>query len=463
MAKVNTPCPLNSTVLLDGNLKQLHRAYAWAFNSQLFAGIRAHRNTTWTVVDFVLLALLWVWSERTTLTGAFDHASQLCRKLLGKVVLKTYTGFADALTTWTPVLIPLLRERLHERMAAVAGPFWRIGPWLPLAIDGSRTTTPRTRQNEKAFCARRYGQGPRARSRTKWKNKRRRQKKLTPVHPQIWLTLVWHMGMRMPWAWKCGPSNSSERGHFAELLGTQNYPEKTLFCGDAGFVGYELWKAMADRGHHFLMRVGSNIRLLRRLGDAKHRGDLVHFWPNAVAARNQPPMRLRLLKFQTGRCTIYAVTNVLSERDLTVRQSQSLYAQRWGVEVQFRSLKQTFGRGRLHSRTPERAYAELEWSLLGLWLIQLLAASEQIPAGIDPGRISVSVAVQVFRDAMRLGLPKKLRKGLREAVKDSYQRTSSKRARYRPKNKDKPSAKRPVVRAATAKQRQKYRRLLGKG
>ena len=56
--------------------------------------------------------------------------------------------------------------------------------------------------------------------------------------------------MRMPWAWKCGPSYASERHHFQELLRTQQFPDKTLFCGDAGFVGYDLWRAMADQGHH---------------------------------------------------------------------------------------------------------------------------------------------------------------------------------------------------------------------
>ena len=73
--------------------------------------------------------------------------------------------------------------------------------------------------------------------------------------------------------------------------------------------------------------------------------------------------------------------------------------------MQFRTLKQTFGRSKLQNRTPDRAYGELEWSLVGRWLIQLMTASEQIPVGIDPG------------------------------AEDSYKR-ESKKARYRPKSKD---------------------------
>lgn len=459
MSKANTPCPPNSTAVLGGDLDQLHRAFRWAFHNNLFTKIPRHGNISWTVAEFVLQAILWVWSDAATLANAFAHAKQLCGKLLGKFVHTSYTGFADALTTWTPKLMPRLRERLHDCMARVAKTHWRIGSWLPMAVDGSRTTTPRTKKNERAFAARRYGHGKRAQSRKKWKNKRRRSKKLShPVAPQIWLTLLWHIGLRMPWSWRLGPSNSSERQHLADLIKTEEFPDKTLFCGDAGFVGYDLWQTIADRGHHFLIRVGSNIRLLRKLGDVKLHDGLVHFWPKSAVAAKQPPMVLRLLTFQTGKCQVHAVTNVLSENDLSLSAAGEIYAKRWGVEVQFRSLKQTFGRSKLHSGTPQRAYAELEWSLLGLWLIQLLTAAEQIPKGVGPDCTSVSVAVQVFRDAMRHGLVQKLRTQLRGAVKDKYKRRD-KRARYRPQKKDKPSAGEPKVVSASAELRRKYRLL----
>ena len=115
------------------------------------------------------------------------------------------------------------------------------------------------------------------------------------------------------------------------------------------------------------------------------------------------------------------------------------------------------GRGKLHSRTPEHAHAELEWSLLGLCLIQLLAAAEQIPQGIGPERTSVSLAVQVFQDAISRGHTIRLKSALGEARKDTYQRRKSKAARYQPKNKDKPKAGKPIVVNANAEQRRNYR------
>jgi hypothetical protein len=462
MAKDTKPCPPFST-LLSGDLpRQLQRALAWALNTRLFASVLTHGNTKWQACELVLLTLLWVWSDKTTLTGAFAHARQVGQTLLGKIVFKSYTGFVGALTTWTPTLIPLLWTQIHLRMERIAGSHWRIGAWLPLAVDGSRTTTPRTRKNEKAFCPRKYGQGKKARSRAKWKNKKRRSKKLSQaVHPQIWLTLLWHIGLRMPWAWKLGPSNASERQHVVDMIKTQKFPEKTLFCGDAGFVGYEVWNTMIQHGHHFLIRVGGNIRLLRGLGAIRTRGEFLHFWPKTAFQRKQPPLVLRLLKFRAGRRDIYLVTNVLAEQHLTDRQAELIYKARWGVEVQFRTLKQTFGRAKLQSRTPERAYMELEWSLLGLWLIQLLTASEQIPSGIGPERISASVAIQIFQDAISRGRPRSLRQELKGAVKDSYKRHSKKAARYRPKSADRPATGKPKVINASAKHRHKYNQWFG--
>lgn len=464
MSKSTTPCPPSSSTLLDGSLPaQLHRAVKWLVDSPAWASFTPHGNTAWAFSELLLLTLFWVWSDVATLTGAFDHARNLARTLLGKVALTSYTGFAAALDRWTSQLRPRLWSALHERMESVAGTHWRIGGWLPLAIDGSRTSAPRTRANERGLCPRRYGRGVKAKSRVKWKNKRRRSKKLShPVRPQVWLTLMWHMGLRMPWMWRCGPSNASERQHAADMLEAEEFPEKTLFCGDAGFVGHDLWNAMADRGHHFLIRVGANVRLLRGLGRVTRRGcDIVHFWPRDVARRNQPPMVLRLLKFRVGKCEMHAVTNVLSGRALSDAQAVRLYRARWGVEVQFRTLKQTFGRARLHSRTPERVVRELEWSLVGLWLVQLLAAAEQIPAGIAPERTSVSVALQVLRDAMGRGRPLGLKRSLRDATTDGYVRRRPKRARYRKRYKDRPSAKRPRVDRATADERRKYNTLFG--
>ncbi len=60
--------------------------------------------------------------------------------------------------------------------------------------------------------------------------------------PQVWITMMWHMGLRLPWTWQLGPSNAGERADVMNMVEGGDFPENTLFCGDAGFVGYPLWR-----------------------------------------------------------------------------------------------------------------------------------------------------------------------------------------------------------------------------
>ena len=443
----------------------LQRALTWAIDEKIFDKFEKHGNTKWLASQLVVLAVLWVWSDRATLTGAFSDAHRLALKMFGDVALGSYQGFTAALLTWTAPILAVLWPHLHSLMEACGGEHWRVGRWLALAVDGSRTSTPRTKSNEAAFSAKNYGGSRKAKSRRKWRNKKRRSKPLAVgVTPQIWLTLVWHMGLGMPWCWKTGPSHASERHHFLDLLKWLIFPKDTLFCCDAGFVGYDLWKAILDDGHQLLIRVGGNVRLLSGLCRVRQSGDIVYLWPKDVARRGEPPLVLRLITFQGPRGMVYLVTSVLSEQDLTWKNAKDMYKMRWGIELQFRSLKQTFGRGKLRSRTADNALVELEWSLVGLWLIQLFAVKEQIKIGSPPQCSSVACALAAIRDAMRwqdsvVPTPHAMAQRLAMAVKDKYTRHSSKKARHRTSGKDQPSATKPIVSAATATQRTAYRKL----
>jgi len=259
------------------------------------------------------------------------------------------------------------------------------------------------------------------------------------------------MGLRTPWSWKSGPSTASERDHFRQMLVEHEFPENTLFCGDAGFTGYDLWKAAIDGGHQILIRVGANVTLLRKLGYyARERGGIVYCWPSAAVRKNQPPLVLRLIRFRLGRAQACVVTSVLDSRRLSDAQALRLYRLRWGVELQFRALKQTFGRRKLRSKRPDRALVELDWSLVGLAIIQLFAVKEQVKFGEPPEQSSVSLAIRVVRETVDRwhetpAAGETFHSRLRAAVADDYQRTASKKARYRTDFKDKPSAKKPKL------------------
>jgi IS4 transposase len=443
------------------NVQQFKDALRWMIDQKIFDGISFHGNTSWLPVALIVQALLWTWSERSKLTAAFDEAVEKSEQLLGRVALSTYQGLAGALETWTARFMPRLQERLHELLEEIGGRHFRRGRWLAIAIDGSRVTTPRTKSNEQAFCAKNYGQGQTAKYRKKKTKGMRRRKneraKPEPQGPQIWVTLMWHIGLGVPWCWKLGPSNSSERAHVMEMIRSGHFLKNTLFVGDAGFVGYESWSLILELQHHFLVRVGGNVKLLQDLGFycEKGKNDIVYCWTNRAMSQKLPPLVLRLVRCKIGGKKMYLLTSVLDERELSVKETIRLYKDRWGIELEFRALKQTLERRKLRSRKSERALVEMEWSIFGMAVIELLALKEQLPSpGVDPKKLSFAKSLGAIRQSLRrLTQPPAggLLDLLKAAVVDDYERRGSKKARYLPHNKDKPSCGVPnVVRATPA-------------
>lgn len=443
----------------------LRRAVKWIVTKNSFANMRLHGNTKWAPQHLTMLAVLFAWSHSHQMKVGFAKAAKLSEKLFGVLAIETHQGMVRALATYGPQLIPCMWVRFHFLMEQVAPAHFRIGKWLPLAVDGSRFTTPRTASNERAFAAKNYGKGKHARSRAKWKNKKKRSKGLgTPVKPQIWFTLVWHMGLKLPWCWKTGPSNASERNHLVDLLHTQKFPKNTLFCGDAGFTGYEFWNDIIQQRHSFLIRVGANVRLLKGLGHARQGDGIVCLWPNASARKKQPPIVVRLIEIKNELGSMYLVTNVLDERKLSIAALKRLYPLRWGIELHFRAVKQTYGRGNLRSRKACNAIVELEWSLIALTMIQLLCIREQVKVDIPPSQASVAQAIAAIRHAIHtwneaVPIPESMTFQLREATKDNYKRTTSKTARYKPNFKDKPSVSGPKTVKASEAQKKMFAEL----
>ena len=58
--------------------------------------------------------------------------------------------------------------------------------------------------------------------------------------------------------------------------------------------------ALLTVGHHFVIRVGANVRLVRRLGWTREHAQVVYVWPDQAARKRQPPLVLRLVWSMTG-------------------------------------------------------------------------------------------------------------------------------------------------------------------
>lgn len=437
--------------------------FNWFFNDKMFQHFKFHGNTDWKAFHFVALVTLWAWSASKTVTGAFNEAASQSKELFGTVALTTFQGMANAMLTWTPEFMFVLQLRLHQLIGELGGQVYRKGRWVGIAADGSRATTPRTWANEKMFCAKNYGKGKTAKYRKKKSKGMRRKKnqknKPQPQAPQMWITMMWHMGLGVPWTWKLGPSDSSERQHVMDLIETAHFEKNTLFVADAGFVGYDFWTAILKQGHHFLVRVGGNVRLLEKLGyRVEKREGIVYCWPVAAMKAKLPPLELRLVTCYVGKKRMSLLTSVLNQSELTNNEIATLYRQRWGIELEFRCLKQTFDRSKLRSHSPERALAEMEWSIFGMTLIELFALKEQLKQpSANPMQISFAQSLTSIRTSLgNLGKRRNdnppIAIALQGAVVDSYERKASKAARYKSTKKTKPSCGHPIITVATVNQ-----------
>jgi len=439
---------------------------------ELFGKDQFHGNVKWVAEQLLAQTLVWSWQETKYVTDAFVHAHEVCEELGMKRVAQSYTSMMNSLNRYRTVFVPTLRAQFQTTAADIGGHHFRNRGWVLIAFDGSRATAPRTVSNERALCAPNYGKGKRAKYGKKkskgMRRKRNKQNKPHPQAPQAWITMMWHMGMRLPWTWRLGPSNSSERGHVVEMLEEEEFPDKTLFCGDAGFVGYPLWSAIIQGGHNFLVRVGANTKLLSEHADIKKKGGgIVLCWPKGRMDSGDPPLRLRLVQVTVGKTKMWMLTNVLDRKGLSIKHIVIYYKLRWGIEVEFRGLKQTVDKCELRCRNSERLFVELEWSIWGMAVAELFALSEQIPHAhkhdgerYSPKQRSLAETMRALRKCMRnLNSISDPENGplqwLAAALVKQYDNRTDKRARYRPKNPDKKPLGDPEIREMNSHERRK--------
>ena len=445
---------------------------------ELFTEDRFHGNIKWTPEQLAQQALIWSWQETKHVTDAFTVTAEICKDLRIEKGATSYTGFMEALDRYGKILSRRLTEQTHILAEDVAGRFWRNDDWVLLGFDGSRATTPRTVSNEMAFCAPNYGSGHTAKYRKKkTKGMRRRKNKKNkpqPQPPQAWITMMWHMSLRLPWTWRLGPSNSSERGHVVEMLTQEKFPKNTLFCGDAGFVGYPLWEAIVAAGSDFLVRVGGNVNLLTEQADMARGSDgIVLCWPKDKMNAGAPPLRLRLVQVKIGKTKMWMLTSVLSRQKLSKKKIVKFYKMRWGIEVEYRGLKQTIDKRNLRCRNSRRVYVELDWSIRAMAMAELIALREQIPddnerqeedqSDYDTKERSLANTMRALRTCMR-NLDKYADPNddvlcqLSHALVQKYHHHTDKKSRYRPKNPDKKPLGEPTVRKLNREQREKLKK-----
>jgi hypothetical protein len=262
------------------------------------------------------------------------------------------------------------------------------------------------------------------------------------------------VGTGLLWDWRTGPSNSSERAHTLDML--NGLPLQALVTGDAGFFGYEFARTVLASGRHLLLRVGANVRLLKKLGCVRESNGTVYVWPDSAAKRQQRPLVFRLIIAQGPTHPIYLITSLRNPKTLSDRQVFEIYKQRWGIELFYRHLKHTFQRRKLRSAKAEHCQVEIQWALLGLWGIGLALLAKLGRRQIPLRRGSMAGALRLVRRLIRDYLNpiphgSTLNSRLCAALIDPYQR-KNKESRDYPRKKKHEIIGIPTIETATPSQ-----------
>lgn len=424
-------------------LEELMEAMEDLVPASVWSSLTVHGNTDWTPSRVLAAAVLMGWDDAQTLAARFENVRELLRRVfVGWSPGRSYNGYARALRRWVTLIVPLVRQRLQQRVRERCRRHWQTDGWVVFAVDGSRFECPRTAANEAGLkCAGK-----------------------TKTAPQIFHTTLLHLRTGTLWDFRTGPGTDSERRHFEDLAA--GLPANSLVVADAGFIGFDLCRRLQTDGVRFLLRVGANVTLLTEQLGARLQvdGTTVWLWPQD--RRDEPPIVLRLLVYGTGSQAVHLVTDVLEPGALSAAQARELDRQRWGIEVSDRTIKHTLDRSAWLSRTPETALAEHAATILGIWLLQVLAVQELAARRHDPRRWSAAQARDIIRRVLRRALdptwrpPESFRSELGRAVQDDYVRRRSKRARNWPHQKHEAPPRPPRLKRLSTQQRQQAQQLL---
>jgi hypothetical protein len=434
-----------STTAMEGQVRQLHRRDWPAFLNRMIphnVWQSFHRQVPdsgdprirWRLKYILLVYVAIGWSCQRCLTERFEEGRELLVKLFPdrRRPGRSYVGLAKAGRRIGAAAFQAFWACLRQTLPRRLGKAWMWHGWCVFAVDGSREEAPHTRANEKVL-------------KIAGKDK---------THPQWWMTWLVHLPTLMLWNWRQGPGNSSERAHMRKML--SSLPTGALVVGDVGFGGFDFLGTLLRSGVSVLVRCASNTTLLVEgaIQRTVTEGDrqFVYLWPRDRHRRR--PLKLRMIVLKRRGKRVFLLTNVLESERLSKAMASDFYNARWGLEVNYRGFKRTMGRVNVLAKAPGPGAIELAGAIVAMGLLRLHAA---MVLGARMEQMSVAAVLRVIRRAVEA-----VRHGERTvwlwaqllaALRDTYHRRKSKRARNWPHKKTESPPNPPKFRNPTTYER----------
>ena len=401
---------------LPACLRQFLTPAVWR---QAHRGLRKpRRDARRSFHHLILVVLAMTWAAGDSAPERFEMARgivAICRPKRARAG-RSVQGFQKALARLPMRPLVALAAAVRRRFLTLMGDALVRDGFIPLGCDGSRLECPR---NDELLA--RMGRAGKAGG-----------------APSLWVTTLVHLNTGVPWSWRLGRGDASERDHLRRLLPT--LPERALIVADAGYNGYDLAAAITASGASFLIRMSSKVDLFvdRPADPTRFAQGRVTYWPHQARKAGHPPLRLRLIRVrgrrkrdgERRRVDVWLLTDVGADR-MSIAQAASFYRLRWENEGLFRTYKRTLSKVRLVGRSVRMAHREAYAAMLACQL--LLAQGAWAVRGQRDGRgepavCSARQAVLVIRTELIAAMRPDRRAPYAERLGNSARWMTTKRA-----------------------------------
>lgn len=398
------------------------------------------RSSRWNTQPLVLVLLLMTWCCGDSQPERFETAKAFCVVCMAKRRRpgQTIQGFHKALALLPMRVLRVIAGGIRKVLALRLASRWFDHGFIGMGCDGSRVECPRSAELE-----RHLGQAGKDRT-----------------APSLWLTVLVHLRLGVPWAWRIGKGTASERSHLLQML--ELLPKAALLIADAGYFGFDLARQLVQAKVSFLLRMSSNVKLYTREKVVldRFREGLVYYFP-AHKSKEASPLCLRLIRVRARKKKndVWLLTNVLDSKRLSVTMAATFYRWRWENEGQFRAYKRTLMKVKMVSRTVRLVHREAEGALLSMQLM-LAQGALAMPQRKSPDSSEPVCSPRKILLAIREELKGLLRRGhakyytrLQRAQRERRERTSVKAIRPWPRRKPHKPPKPPRLLTLTDKQK----------
>jgi len=391
--------------MTDGTLSGVLDLYDQAAPEAFFAQLQKELDLPARRRVFNLPLVVWLMisqrlAPKSTLSTAVQQVAQLRpRRLLSdhkrirQRTVSCHTGaYSDARQAMPVVVAERVADRVLEHLLPSrrqALPGWDRHVFV---LDGSSVEAPHTPALVKAYPPGRNQHGE-----SHW-----------PVLRLLVADeLTTGLAQRPCWGPMYGPEAVSEQKLTERIL--DQFPNASVLMGDINFGVFSVAFAATQRGHDVLLRLQpSRARVVGcglPLGPAT---DAPVVWRPSTWDRKQHPdlppdacVSGRFIAWQVTasngtRLTLYFFTTL----ELPVEQILQLYGQRWNIETDLRSLKQTVNLQMLRCQSPEMVAKELVLAIAGYNLVRAVMNASAESLQLDPRRLSFSRAQDVVNAAL---------------------------------------------------------------